>query len=125
MEAVSDPNPHRDLNVFMNLEISYCGCDMFGSFSFQVFYSGPFCLHGTFLHVAGWISCLLLVQSQASDNEPAVNSSRNHPGRTMRFGRRATPSRTEVYVTVLWSFVASSLPSVLTGDFAKVQLSRL
>lgn len=93
---------------------------MFGTFSFQVFYSGPFCLHGTFLNIAGWIGCLLLVQSQASDNEPTMNSNGNHLGRTMRFGRRATPSGTEVYVTVLWSFVASSLPSVFTGDFATV-----
>lgn len=37
-----------------------------------------------------------------------------------------TPSsRSEVNVTVLWSFVASSLPVVLTGDFAEVSLSPL
>lgn len=96
------------------------------SFSFQVFYSGPFRLHGTFLNIAGWINCLFLVQSQARDNEPTVNSSGNHPGRTMIFGERATPSRrSEVNVTVLWSFVASSLPVVLTGDFAEVSLSPL
>lgn len=95
---------------------------MGGSFSFWVFYSGLFCLHGTFLNTAGCINCLLLVQSQASDDERAVNSSGRHPRRTMDFGGRATPSRrSEVNVTVLQrSFVASSLPSVLTGDFAEV-----
>jgi len=62
-----------------------------------------------------------MVQSQASDDEPAVNSSGNHPGRMVIFGGRATLSRrSEVNVTVLRSSVASSLPSVLTGDFAKV-----
>lgn len=52
--------------------------------TFQVFLSGLFfCLHGTFLHIARWISGLLLVQSQ--DTEPALNSDGNNPERTLIF----------------------------------------
>ena len=51
----------------------------FSGISFWTF----FCLHGTFLHIARWISGLLLVQSQ--DTEPALNSDGNNPERMLIF----------------------------------------
>lgn len=50
---------------------------------FRYFFLDFFCLHGTFLHIARWISGLLLVQSQ--DTEPALNSDGNNPERTLIF----------------------------------------
>ena len=50
---------------------------------FRYFFLDFFCLHGTFLHVARWISGLILVQSQ--DTEPALNSDENNPERTLIF----------------------------------------
>lgn len=71
-----------------------------------MFYSGSFCLHGTFLNVVRWINGLLLVQSQARDAEPALNSNGNNPEKMKIFkGAGPLPGSLE-YVTVLWSFVA-------------------
>lgn len=50
-----------------------------------MFHSGLFCLRGTFLLIARWISGLLLVQSQARDTEPPLNSDGNNLERMMIF----------------------------------------
>lgn len=80
MELASDHNPHCNqmslrIGSLANADVSFSGA----CFSFQVFYSGSFCLHGTFLNVVRWINSLLLVQSQARDAEPALNSNGNNP----------------------------------------------
>ena len=79
-----------------------------------MFYSGPFCLHGTFLK---WINCLRLVQSQAETRDllcilMGINQQAHW------FSKESDPSwRSELMLhTVLWSSVASSLPSVLTSS---------